>query len=492
MKNIIQELKNAKNRDVLIIGDLMLDEYVFGSVSRISPEAPVPILKEERKEWSLGGAANVALNCKKIGCDVSLVGIVNETDRAGSILLSMLDAKNLKDAIIKSFYRPTTLKQRLMAQNHQLMRVDAEDSKTLSRSEKNDIFEKVAKILKPNSIIIISDYAKGIIDEELITFVNLQAKKNNSIVLVDPKGPNFSKYKNLNFIKPNLKEFKEMVNFFKLPAENSILENGKKICDLLSIDGLFVTLGDKGISFISKNDHIFSPALGKKEVFDLTGAGDTVISFLALGLLNHLPIDKCLEVANLAAAVAISHLKTYAVSLEELFDKNIQFQEKFIFDWRNLKTELDWHKIEGKKIVFTNGCFDLLHSGHVALLSEAKKCGDILVVAMNSDESIKRIKGDDRPIQNLSDRAKVMSALGFVDFVTVFDEETPANLISFLKPDVLAKGGDYAAETVVGYDFITSYGGEVKIINHDFTHDKGFSTTQLAKRVKGEIEDSVK
>lgn len=484
MKDLIEKFKESPPRNVLVIGDLMLDEYLFGSVERISPEAPVPVIREKKREWSLGGAANVALNCKHIGCHVDLVGIVNASDIAGTRLVSMLDKNGISPiGIFKSLHRVTTSKRRVMSRNQQLLRIDLEDHKSLFYDERFALTEKFDRLLRLNSVIIVSDYAKGIVDVEIMRHILSKAKKFNCLVLADAKGPDFNKYKKVAFLKPNLKEFNQMVNFFNLPFDATILENGRKICDLLSLKGLIVTLGEKGIEFISSTEHIFSPAIGKKEVFDLTGAGDTVIAFLALGLLNKISMRKCLSLANHAASVAITHLKTYAVSLEEMIDKNLETTQKYFSDWRYLKIELDWLKVESKKIVLTNGCFDLLHSGHIQILKEAKRRGDILVVALNTDDSVSRIKGDGRPIKSLDDRIQVMSAIGFVDFIVAFDENTPARLIEFLKPDVLVKGGDYKKEEIVGYDILKSYGGVIEVVDHQFCHDKGYSSSKFIRKI---------
>ena len=333
-----------------------------------------------------------------------------------------------------------------MSKNHQLLRIDLEDHKSLFYDERVALVGKLDQLLRLNSIIIVSDYAKGVVDVEMMHHIFAKAKKFNCLVLADAKGPDFNKYKGVSLLKPNLKEFKEIVSFFNLPSGASVLENGRKICDLLDLKGLIVTLGEKGIEYVSPDEHIFSTAIGKKEVFDLTGAGDTVIAFLALGLLNKLSMKKCLSLANRAASVAVTHLKTYAVGLDEIVDKNLETTHKYFSDWRALKVELDWLRVENKKIVFTNGCFDLLHSGHIQILKEAKKRGDLLVVALNTDESIKRIKGDGRPIKSLDERVEVMSAIGFVDFVVAFDEDTRARLIEFLQPDIVVKSEDYRKE----------------------------------------------
>ena len=480
MKNIVNQIKLSKNKKVLVIGDVMLDEYIFGQVNRISPEAPVPVLKEEKREWSLGGAANVALNCKHIECQVNLIGIINKTDRAGEKFLEMLENNGISSkGLIKSTTRVTTCKKRLMSNNQQLLRIDSENNNQLSEYETNNIEKKLEELICPQTIILVSDYAKGIVTKPIISKIISLAKKHNCLVLLDPKKPNFDKYKNINYLKPNHKEFCQMVEFYGLPKDNSIIQNSKKICKLLSLNGLVITLGEKGIQFISETQEIFIPAC-KKEVFDLTGAGDTVFAFLALGLASKLPMKQCLKLANHAAAVAISHLKTYAVSLDELIDKNIDLTEKIFNDWAMLKVELDWLKLKNKKIVFTNGCFDLLHSGHIHLLKEAKKQGDILVVGINTDNSVKRYKGSARPIKILDERAKVLSGIGVVDFIIIFDQDTPKELIEYLNPDVLVKGGDYKKEKVAGHDFVISKGGKVHIVDYQ----NGLATTKIIEKMR--------
>ena len=479
MKDLIKVINNSTNKNILIIGDMMLDEYIFGSVSRISPEAPVPVLKEDRVEWCLGGAANVALNCKNIGCNVNLVGIINDADFAGTKLSSMLLENGISSSnLIKSEQRITTCKKRALCGGHQLLRIDNESEHGLTDKELLLITEKVRSLIVPNSIILISDYAKGVISKELVTVISIIARNNNCKIVVDPKGKNFEKYIGTNYIKPNYKEFLLMLDVYGLDKNNLISYNAKILCEKLSLDGLIITLGEKGIHYISKNEDIFVPAL-KKEVYDLTGAGDTVLAFLALGLVSKLSMKQCLEIANVAAGVAVSHLKTYAVSLDELLDRNIYSSEKIFDNWINLKIELDWLKAQNKKIVFTNGCFDLLHSGHIFLLNEAKKLGDLLAVAINTDESVKRYKGNSRPINTLRERMNVMASLGIVDFVVSFDQDTPKELIEYLSPDVLVKGGDYQEEKVAGADFVKKSGGKVAIIEYQV----GLSTTNIVKKI---------
>ena len=459
VKKLVSQLKAGGAKDIVIIGDIILDEYHFGSVTRVSPEAPVPVLKEERREWSLGGAANVAANCKHIGCNVTLIGLVGANDQEGSIVINLLRDLNVSvNGVVRSVDRITTCKKRMLAQNQQLLRLDNEVTQRLSPKELQDITTIIDAVVTPKSTILISDYAKGVITQELVAFIVQRARAMGCVIIVDPKDPHYGLYVGVDYIKPNIKEFKQMAAQFKLPATQSLEENGRALCALLDLRGLIITLGDKGIAYVDANTSFISPAC-KREVYDLTGAGDTVIAFLGLSIAHGLSMEDCLILANQAAAIAISHVKTYAVSLEELIDYAYESDEKIYEDWTQLKIELDWLRIDGKKVVFTNGCFDILHPGHVQILKEAKKMGDILVVGLNTDESIRRLKGPSRPINDVSYRATMLAALGVVDFVAPFSQDTPYEIIAYVKPDVLVKGGDYQREKIVGYDIVTSYGG---------------------------------
>ncbi len=479
MKTLVNRLRSGGSKNLLIIGDVMLDVYHFGSVSRISPEAPVPVLLEEREEWSLGGAANVAANCQHIGCNVTLIGVIGHSDREGAKFVELLNEIQISSqGIVRSTHRCTTAKKRFLAKSHQMLRMDAEVTRPLTDEESVEVKRRIADHMIPGSMVLVSDYAKGVISSSLIHYICCLARERACTVLADPKGPNFSKYEGVTFLKPNLKEFKQIVAYFNLPADRSVEENGREICHMLKLEGLIVTEGERGISYITPHEYMFSPAF-KREVYDLTGAGDTVIAFLALGLANQFTMEDCLRLANCAASVAISHVKTYAVSLDELIDREAEPTEKIYHDWAALKIELDWLRADGKRVVFTNGCFDIVHPGHIHVLKEAKKQGDILVVALNTDSSIQRLKGADRPVNVLADRATVIAAIGGVDFVVSFDQDTPHTLISYLKPDVIVKGGDYKREAVVGYDIVTSYGGTVHIV--DLV--QGVSTTRVINKV---------
>ncbi|MBU1008294.1 D-glycero-beta-D-manno-heptose 1-phosphate adenylyltransferase [Candidatus Dependentiae bacterium] len=481
MKQLVQSLKQAGPKDVVIIGDLMLDEYLIGSVSRVSPEAPVPVLKERETAYSFGGATNVAVNCRRVGCNVSVIGLLGADDKAGNQLYSMLVEKKIcVEGIVKSADRATTCKKRIVAQRQQLLRIDTEETHALSEFERDNLICSIHTVIRPGSLVVISDYAKGSIDRSIIEEVFVRAKLCGSLVIADPKGPDFSKYKGVDYLKPNLKEFSQLVDFFGLSQDDSVIENGRDICEKLSLQGLIVTMGEKGLQLITKEKEIFYQA-SKREVYDITGAGDTVLAFLAVGLANRFSLDQSLKLATTAASIAVSHHKTYAVGLDDLVDVCVSTEEKICSDWSGLRDTIGWlRKTENKTVVFTNGCFDLLHSGHIYLLREAKKRGDLLVVALNTDDSISRLKGPARPIKTLEERASILAAIDVVDYVVSFDQDTPYKLIDYLKPDVLIKGGDYQVERIVGYDVVTSYGGVVETVKHK----DGLSTTILVENVK--------
>lgn len=481
MKHLINILKKSDPKDVVVIGDLMLDEYVVGKVERISPEAPVPVFKEERREYSFGGATNVATNCKHVGCNVHMIGIIGDSDQVGKKLLSMLTEKKVfVQGIVKSPDRITTRKKRIVCQQQQLLRVDSEETKSATTYEKDKLICNIHTVIKPGSIVLISDYSKGVVDREIVEEVIARSKVCGSLIVVDPKGPDFGKYKGVNYLKPNLKEFGQIVDYFGLNRDESIVYNARKVCKELSLEGLIITMGEKGMQFVSSEKDFVLPAY-KKEVFDITGAGDTVLAFLAVGFANGFSLEQSMKVANRAASIAVSHHKTYAVSIDELMDDGVESNEKVHLDWKSLREEVNWmRRNKRKKIVFTNGCFDLLHSGHVYLLQEAKKMGDVLVVALNTDDSIKRLKGDSRPIKSFEERAGIISAMDVVDYVVPFDQDTPYKLIDYIRPDILVKGGDYRVESIIGYDLITSYGGSVRVVEYK----DGLSTTNIVKSVK--------
>jgi D-beta-D-heptose 7-phosphate kinase/D-beta-D-heptose 1-phosphate adenosyltransferase len=492
MREIINQLKIGKKKEVLVIGEIMLDEYLIGNAERISSEAPIPVIKELSYEYCIGGAGNAAANCFEVGLKTTVVSIIGDSDFAGQKLVALFkDMKMSISGLIKSKERKTTYKKRIISKNQQLLCIDIEDVNPLSKNEFKLICDKIDQQLKPEMVVLISDYDRGLVTPELVSYVIKKASALNCLIMADPSGPNYEKYRGVHYIKPNLKEINEMVHCFNLNKDADLLKNGLAICKLLECKGLFVTLGEKGIQFVSPEKQVFSPTLAK-EIYGLAGAGDTVFAYLTLGMSCNLPIETCLKLANKAAAVAVSHVKTYTVGLDELIDKEIEFSEKIYTEWSHVKIELDWQSLGNKKVVFTNGCFDILHAGHIHLLKDAKKMGDFLIVGLNSDESIKKLgKGQDRPINSFADRAIVIAALGMVDFVVEFNHSSPKELLEYLKPDIFVKGGDYAPEKVQDSELfrnfidesevVKKYGGVVKAVSLI----AGLSTTNILKKING-------
>lgn len=481
MKSLIQRLRQEPQKSVVVVGDVMVDEYIFGSVARISPEAPVPVVREQRREAYLGGAANTAANCSALGLSVALVGVVNNNDMYGQMLPQLLSKSGLSaDGIVYSSNRKTTVKNRVIAQNHHCLRIDNEDNQPLTSVECAAVVAQLERFVQSKSVILLSDYGKGMITPLLLEHIKRIAHERDAVILADPKGPHFLKYTGVHYLKPNASEFKQMVQMLNIPHDIDFVAQGRMLCKLLEVRGLVVTLGEQGIHYISQDEEIFSPAF-KREVYDLSGAGDTVFAYLAFALRHDLAMSDALLMANKAASIAISHLKTYAVKLEELLDCINEPEEKIVFDWLDLKKSVEALRKQGRRIVFTNGCFDLLHPGHVRCLHEAKKQGDVLIVALNTDDSVRRLnKGPERPLNVLEDRAMIMAGLESVDFVTMFDQDTPQEIIDLLLPDVLVKGGDYKADSIVGAKTVTAHGGRVCII----PLVDGKSTTKIVNKAR--------
>ncbi|RDU56610.1 D-glycero-beta-D-manno-heptose-7-phosphate kinase [Helicobacter sp. MIT 99-5507] len=452
--------------NILVVGDLMLDSYIYSECSRISPEAPVPVLNIKDENNRLGGACNVANNLLAFGANVSLCGFIGD-DYDGKILLSMLQNIHIDTKFIKILSNYHTIKKtRLIAQNQQIMRVDKECDKVYF--DFSTLLDDIALSIQNFDSVILSDYAKGALPtqftQDLITLTN----KYNKPILCDPKGIDYSKYKNATIITPNKKEAQSATNI-KIDSNTSLFEAGFRLKNELNLKYSIITLSEDGMAIFG-DDMIKIPTLAK-EVFDVTGAGDSVIAALAFGLSCGLDINESAKFANAAAAVVVGKVGSATAKLCEIINYN--YDLSYIDDKLLIKNL----KKDGKKIVFTNGCFDILHRGHITYLKEAKSFGDILVVGLNSDNSVHKLKGDNRPINNQDDRLFMLKNLSCVDFVILFDEDTPYNLINEIRPDILVKGGDYKDKEVVGSDIIK----DVRIV--DFVANK--STTNIINKIKG-------
>jgi len=468
------------NQHALVIGDVMLDRYLIGSVGRISPEAPVPIVLLNEQNERAGGAANVAANLALLGIKTHIVGCVGN-DSEAKTLLSLLDKINVDaNGVCTSINRPTIAKTRVLSGHQQMLRLDQESSALFNQTENAQLLNAIQTqlALKP-AIVILSDYAKGLLSEKVSQQIIAQCKADNIKVLVDPKGRDYSKYEGATALTPNKKETAEACNTTTNDAD--LIKKASVLKNCLNLQFLAVTRGEEGITLIDENTHHL-PAIAK-QVFDVSGAGDTVIATLAAGLMSNLTPLEALQLANIAAAVVVGKVGTVPISqhdlLEALTNQQSNEQANKIFNLAQLTAKVDTWKKNKQKIVFTNGCFDLLHAGHVTYLEAAKKRGDKLILGLNTDRSVSAIKGPTRPVVHENDRARVLAALESVDAVILFDEETPLNLINAIKPNIIAKGSDYSADQVVGGKEVQSWGGEIALI--DLV--EGRSTSNIIKKM---------
>ena len=467
--------QNKKN--ILVIGDAMLDQYYFGSIDRISPEAPVPIFSVKDIENKLGGAANVVNNIINFGVKTSLVSSVAK-DKSGEALLELLKQKKITSNIIFKKNDVTTTKIRSVVGNQQLLRQDF-DAKliSLTKSEESKIINKINKNI---SVIILSDYGKGFLSPALCQKIISKANKEKIPVLVDPKGNDISKYKNAFAVTPNKKEALSFTNMEDvIPHEKTL----NKLRKENNIKNIIETNGENGINLYSDECHKKFPAVSPKQVFDVSGAGDSVISSIAVSLHAGFNIESSLTLANIAAGTVISKIGTEPVSLDDLKDffvtKDTSLATNKIFNLDEMKSKAVTLKKQGKTIGFTNGCFDILHSGHVSYLNQAKKSVDFLILGLNTDSSIKKIKGSSRPIVDQGNRAQVLSGLASVDAIVFFNENTPIKLIKLIKPHFLIKGNDYKVEEVVGHKEVKKWAGEVILIDLI----SGQSSTNIIKKI---------
>lgn len=469
-----KSLPDFKKASILVIGDIMLDRYWFGDTARISPEAPVPIVKINSIDHRPGGAGNVALNISALGATVTLAGLTGN-DEAAHTLKSQLENAGVNHQLCISEQLSTIIKLRIISKHQQLIRLDFENKFT--EAHQDILFQAVQQYISNQKLIILSDYNKGTLTNPQL-FIDL-ARQHNIPVLVDPKGTDFNIYKNATIITPNLKEFEQVVGPCRTDEE--MINKGRNLLAAHHISSLLITRGEYGMTFIDAQQAIHFPAYAR-EVFDVTGAGDTVIGVLGSAFAAGLDLISATALANLAAGLVVGKLGAATISTAEL---EAALAGKMatttgILTEAQLLENLSAIRSQGKKIVFTNGCFDLLHAGHVASLQMAKQLGDYLIVAVNTDESIKRIKGPHRPINSLEHRMAVLAGLNAVDCVVPFAEDTPERLLQIIRPDILVKGGDYRINEVVGADIVRAYGGEVRVMAHNIMT----SSSEILNRIQ--------
>jgi D-beta-D-heptose 7-phosphate kinase / D-beta-D-heptose 1-phosphate adenosyltransferase len=481
-QTLIETVKQFGNttQHALVVGDVMLDRYLMGEVSRISPEAPVPVVLLKNQNERAGGAANVAANLALLGIKTHILGCIGE-DNEGKALVQLMQEVGINtSAMMCSSHRPTIAKTRILGGHQQMMRLDQESNAAFNSEECDDVLKAFNTQLQHQpAIVILSDYAKGLLSETVCQQIIQQCQALNIPVLVDPKGRDYSKYVGATALTPNKKETAEACDTSTDDPE--LIAKASKLKQCLNLQFLAVTRGEEGITLIDNSTHHLNASA--KQVFDVSGAGDTVIATLAAGLIHGLnPLDS-LSLANSAAGFVVGKVGTVPITrhslLETLSNEQSHEQAHKVCNLAELQHKVALWKQAKQRIVFTNGCFDLLHAGHVTYLEAAKKRGDKLILGLNTDRSVSALKGPSRPVVNEHDRARVLAALESVDAVILFDEDTPLNLINTLQPNIIAKGSDYTAEQVVGGKEVMSWGGEIALI--DLV--EGRSTSNIIKKM---------
>jgi len=463
---------------VLVIGDLMIDHYLWGSANRISPEAPVQVVDIDNESTVLGGAGNVVNNLRALGCNVGVISAIGK-DEAGSELKEMLNSIETKSYLIEQSNRKTSKKSRIIASHSQVVRYDKESKEDITEESCHAIFEEFKFIVDDYDIVLLSDYGKGVLTSKLTLNLIEYANSKNKRVLVDPKGDDYSKYFGAYLLTPNKKEAQEATKI-DIKNNDSLLDALQSLKQTANLTIPLITLSEDGIAILDENNKIINKPTVAREVYDVTGAGDTVLASLGYCLAQNLDIEKSLEFANLAAGVVVGKLGSATASLEEIEEYKSSLHkssiDSHIKTFNEIENTVARLKKQGKKIVFTNGCFDILHRGHVQYLDTAKSFGDVLILGLNSDASVSALKGPTRPINNEDDRAYILAALESVDYVVKFTDDTPYDLIKIVQPDTLVKGGDYEGKDVVGQDIA----GQLKLV--DFVDGK--STTKTIEKIQ--------
>jgi D-beta-D-heptose 7-phosphate kinase/D-beta-D-heptose 1-phosphate adenosyltransferase len=461
---------------LLVVGDVMLDKYIWGEVRRISPEAPVPVVRATHQSAQPGGAANVAMNLARLGAQTSIIGFTGG-DEDEQILAESLRLNGISCEFVVSDGFPTITKQRILVGQQQMLRLDTERVGARPIGDYKRLVDSVLTQLHGCHAMVLSDYAKGVLTPEVCQQIIQAARKLGIPVLVDPKSADFSRYRGATAVCPNLGELSAAVH---LDAGDLkvLLDAAEAMVPALDLEFLIATLGEKGIALVQPGNRFMAPAVAR-QVFDVSGAGDTVTAVLALCLASGLGPETAVQVANIAAGIVVGKVGTVPVEKHELMavlapEIALRAEDKVVTRKELLIRVALW-KADGERVAFTNGCFDLLHIGHITVLEQARRFGDRLIVAINSNASVSRLKGPGRPIVGERERARVLAALAAVDAVVIFDEPTPLELILAARPDVIVKGGDYDADTIVGASEVQSWGGQVKIV----PLVEGFSTTRL-------------
>ncbi|MBI1209312.1 MAG: D-glycero-beta-D-manno-heptose-7-phosphate kinase [Azospirillum sp.] len=485
MSDLARHIDALAGTAVLCVGDVMLDRFVYGTVDRISPEAPIPVLRIERETTMLGGAGNVAANLAALGCGARFVSVVGD-DEAGGAVLRLLVERSLADDchMVTERGRQTSVKSRFLAANQQLLRADSETVSAVIPASVEAVLAAARRNLSDVGSVILSDYGKGVLSDIVVSALIAAAHSAGRPVVVDPKSNDFNRYRGAAVITPNRREL-ALASRLATGSDDEVVAAARRVIETCGIEAVVATRSEQGMSVVTASGEVCHLAAEAREVFDVSGAGDTVVATLAAALGAGVPLVDAARIANLAGGIVVGKVGTAVVHPAELV-ASLHQQE-----WRSSEVKVSpvdaavetverWRR-QGRRIGFTNGCFDLLHPGHVSLLAQARAACDRLVVGLNSDESVRRLKGERRPVQSEAARAAVLASLASVDLVTIFADDTPIALIRAFRPDVLVKGADYRADQVVGGDFVRSYGGRVALADLS----PGFSTTATISRLTG-------
>jgi D-beta-D-heptose 7-phosphate kinase/D-beta-D-heptose 1-phosphate adenosyltransferase len=479
-----QNLSRLSEVTVLCIGDLMLDDFVYGEVARISPEAPAPVIAVRRSEMVIGGAGNVARNVASLGAQCVFVGLVGEDDAGRTLKAALAAEPRITSSLVVDGSRPTTRKVRFVSEHYatHLLRADWEEALPADAKSEKVLLDAALAALPKVDAVVLSDYAKGVLTHALIRRLIEAARAAGKPVVVDPKGSDYGIYRGATMVTPNRKELSEAVRR-DAKGDAEVAAAADILLQSLDCEAVLVTRSDEGMTLVTrKEEPVHVPAYAVK-ISDVSGAGDTVVAVLAAMLGLKADFESAMRAANAAAAVVVGKRGTATVSLGELRHRilpsaTLAAEDKILFDWQDLDSRLEVWRRQGLRIGFTNGCFDILHPGHVKLMAQARTACDRLVVGLNSDASVSRLKGPERPVQTVQARGEVLAALEAVDLVVVFEEDTPRNLIERVRPSVLVKGADYTRAQVVGHEIVEAYGGEVLLVELL----PGHSTSDIVKR----------
>ena len=468
---------------ILVIGDLIVDQYIWGSSSRISPEAPVQVIDVDKESTSLGGAGNVVQNLKVLGSEVDIISVIGKCETSRTLLKLFKEIKVATNYLALQKDRIPSKKTRVIAAHQQVMRYDSEGIEDINPESEKIVLKTFEKIVKNYDLVLLSDYGKGLLTAKLTKNLISIAKKNQKKVLIDPKGFDYSKYHGAYLLTPNKKEASQATNI-TIKDNDTLKEAITSLKHMCNLEISLITLSEQGVAIYDEYGNLRIYPTTAIEVFDVTGAGDTILASLGFAIACNNTIDNAVEFSNLASGVVVGKIGSSTASITEIFDYESRLnktdtENSFeVKSWEQISVLANEIKDKGKKIVFTNGCFDILHLGHVKYLEKAKSFGDILIVGVNSDKSVSKLKGTNRPVNSQIDRSYLIASLKMVDYVVIFNEDTPTDLINLIKPEILVKGSDYEGKTVAGEELVK----ELKLVKLI----EGKSTTKIINKINNE------